>query len=106
MGLKKRLGRFLEKKNNPMDENYRFRGSDFRFGKRLKGIIDYEERVPIEDNSFKIQWRGSLLAFCHVVLPTLTAIGISFATTIYFEKENKIRESIISTMNLESAVMK
>ena len=86
-----------------MKEEYRFRVSDFY--KPWNGLIDYNERVAIEDDSFKVQWRGSLLAFYHTILPTLIAVCFGVATTIYFEKENKIKKSIISGRNLESSIM-
>lgn len=74
------------------------------FYKSVKGFVDYNNRT-FHDESFKVQWRGTLLAATNIVLPILTFIGLGVATTIYFEKENKIRESTISTMNLESSIM-
>ena len=88
-----------------MREDYRFRKSDFKIWK-LDGLINYSKR-NLQDYSFKVDWRGIFLAATNLILPIAVAIGLGFATTIYFERnyeKNKLIESINQTADLEKVV--
>ena len=88
-----------------MEEDYRFRKSDFKIWK-LDGLINYSKR-NLQDYSFKVEWRGIFLAAINLILPIAVAISLGFATTIYFEKnhlEERLKESVNQIMGLEKAV--
>ena len=87
-----------------MEENYHLRKSDFY--KPIRGMLDYNDRNYL-NGRFRVQWREMLLAATHVVFPIITAIGLGFAATFYFEgrfEEKNIRDSTTSAINLEEEV--
>ncbi len=79
-------------------QSYELRRSDFNPWK-FKGLRDYVDRT-YPDYSFKVRWRGSLIAGC-AISPILIAIGLGFLTTFYFEGRFEFDNSKISATNLE-----